>query len=85
MNDIDAERQEFLVRLRRMDAETEKFIAEQRKLIGETEKFAAEQRKLMAEADKFRRERVGVILSSGAAILAAGAAIGGLVVKFLAG
>ncbi len=45
----------------------------------------AEQRKLIAEADKFQRERMTALLTGGAAILAAGAAIGGVVVKLLGG
>jgi hypothetical protein len=71
MSDISADHEEYIAKLRNMNAETEKFFAEQRKLI--------------AKADESRRERVGVVRTSGAAILAAGAAIGGLLVKLLGG
>jgi hypothetical protein len=61
----------------------EEFIAKLRNMNAETEKFVAEQRKLIAEADKFRRDQTAVLISAGAALTLAGAAIFGLVAKLL--
>jgi len=76
----------------RMLAETRKFSAEQNKLAEEAGKFAAEQNKLAveqsklsAEAMKFERERTTLAMTAGAAILGAGAVIGGLIVRLLTG
>ena len=74
MSDTNIDLQEQVARIRRMQEESDKFAAEQRKLI-------AEQYKLMAEGAKFRREPWIALLTGSAALLAAGAAIGGLLVK----
>jgi hypothetical protein len=71
MGDTQTDREEYLAKLRHMNAETEKFVAEQRKLI--------------EEAGKFGQERISVVLSAGAAILAARAALGGIAIKLLGG
>jgi hypothetical protein len=60
-------------------------LAESAKLQEEVRKFVAEQHKLMEEGNKFKRERLTSTLAAGAGILAAGAAIGGLLVKVISG
>jgi len=42
VSDTEADREEYLSKLRRMNAETEKFVAEQRKLIAEAAKLDRE-------------------------------------------
>jgi hypothetical protein len=55
------------------------------RMLEETRKFSAEQNKLAAEAGKFQRERTTMAMTAGAAILGAGAVIGGLIVRLLTG
>jgi hypothetical protein len=81
----DAELRDQLTRIRRSQAETDKFIDESHKLRAEAAKFFDESYKLRAEAGKYQRERTTLAMTGGAALLGAGAVIGGLVVRLLTG
>jgi hypothetical protein len=55
------------------------------RMLDETRRFSAEQNKLAAEARTFRPERNTLAMTASAAILGAGAVIGGLLVRLLTG
>jgi hypothetical protein len=67
----ELEMQDVLARVKRSQAETDKFVDEGRKL--------------RAEAGKLERERTTLVMTAGAAILGAGAVLGGLIVRLLTG
>jgi uncharacterized coiled-coil DUF342 family protein len=95
----DIEMQETLARIKRAQAETDKYVDEGRKLRAEADKLSEEAHKLRAEAwkffdeghklgaegRKFERERTTLTMTGGAAILGAGAVIGGLLLRLLTG
>ncbi len=81
----DVEMQDLVARIKRSQAETDKFVEEGRKRRAESAKVFDECYKLRAEAGKYQRERTTLAMTGGAAILGAGAVIGGLIVRLLTG
>jgi hypothetical protein len=81
----EIELQDIIARIKRAQAETDKFVDEGRKLRAEAGKFVEEGYKLRAEGGKLQRERTTLAMTSGAAILGAGAVIGGLLLRLMTG
>ena len=81
----DIELQDVVARIKRAQAETDKLVDEAQKLRAEANKFGDEGYKLRAEAGKFQRERTTLAMTSGAAILGAGAVLGQLMIRLLTG
>ena len=67
------------------DIEIQDVVARIKRAQAETDKFVDEGRKLRAEAGKLQRERTTLAMTSGAAILGAGAVLGGLLIRALTG
>jgi len=65
------------------DIEIQDIVARIKRAQAETDKFVDEGHKLRAEAGKFQRERTTLAMTSGAAILGAGAVLGGLMLRLL--
>ncbi len=67
------------------DLEIQDVVARIKRAQAETDKFVDEGHKLRAEAGKFQREGTTLAMTGGAAILGAGAVIGGLTLRLLTG
>jgi hypothetical protein len=79
----DIEIQNLTAQIRRAQAETDKYVDDGRKLRAEADKFAMESHKLLAEAGKYQRERTTLVITATAAVMGAGAVVGGLIVRLL--